>query len=72
MVTLPTPERVSSLDFEQLSDSIALTKQMLEETSDTFAALLCHGGHESMALRIAWAYEQATTWRERRPPAASI
>jgi hypothetical protein len=39
VVTLPTPERVSSLDFEQLSDSIAMTKQMLEETSDTFAAL---------------------------------
>jgi hypothetical protein len=42
VVTLPTPERVSSLDFEQLSDSIALTKQMLEETSDTFAALDSH------------------------------
>src|SRR3981081_820480 len=39
VVTLPTPERVSSLDFEQLSDSIAMTKEMLEETSDTFAAL---------------------------------
>jgi hypothetical protein len=42
VVTLPTPERVSSLDFEQLSDSIAMTKQMLEETSDTFAALDHH------------------------------
>jgi hypothetical protein len=42
VVTLPTPERVSSLDFEQLSDSIAMTKQMLEETSDTFAALDNH------------------------------
>jgi hypothetical protein len=42
VVTLPTPERVSSLDFEQLSDSIAMTKQMLEETSDTFAALDSH------------------------------
>src|SRR6266481_807965 len=39
VVTLPTPERVSSLDFEQLSDSIALTKQMLEETADTFGML---------------------------------
>ena len=29
-------------DFEQLSDSIAMTKQMLEETSDTFAALDSH------------------------------
>ena len=42
VVTLPTPERVSSLDFEQLSDSIAMTKQMLEETSDTLAALDSH------------------------------
>ena len=42
VVTLPTPERVSSLDFEQLSDSIAMTKQMLEETTDTFAALDSH------------------------------
>ncbi len=42
VVTLPTPERVSALDFEQLSDSIAMTKQMLEETSDTFGTLDDH------------------------------
>jgi hypothetical protein len=42
VVTLPTPERVSSLDFEQLSDSIAMTKQMLEETSDVLGALDTH------------------------------
>lgn len=42
VVTLPTPERVSSLDFEQLSDSIAMTKQMLEETSDVMGALDTH------------------------------
>src|SRR5687768_6882460 len=42
LVTLPTPERASTLDFEQLSGSIAMTKQMLEETSDTFAALDTH------------------------------
>lgn len=42
VVTLPTPERVSALDFEQLSDSIQMTKQMLEETSDTFGALDSH------------------------------
>src|SRR6266542_3711203 len=39
VVTLPTPERVSSLHFEQLSDSIAMTRQMLEETADTFGML---------------------------------
>ncbi len=42
VVTLPTPERVSALDFEQLSDSIEMTKQMLEETSVTFGALDSH------------------------------
>ena len=42
VVTLPTPERVSSLDFEQLSDSIAMTKEMLEETSDVMGALDSH------------------------------
>src|SRR5918998_3115006 len=42
VVTLPQPERVSSLDFEQLSDSIAMTKQMLEETSDVIGALDTH------------------------------
>src|SRR5919106_2218281 len=42
VVTLPTPERVSSLDFEQLSDSIAMTRQMLEETSDVMGALDKH------------------------------
>jgi len=39
VVTLPTPERVSALHFEELSDSIALTRQMLEETADTFGML---------------------------------
>src|SRR5437588_11212012 len=42
VVTLPTPERVSSLDFEQLSDSIQMTKQMLEETSDVMGVLDSH------------------------------
>ena len=39
VVTLPTPERVSALHFEQLIDSIAMTRQMLEETADTFGML---------------------------------
>lgn len=39
VVTLPTPERVSALRFEELSDSIAMTRQMLEETADTFGML---------------------------------
>ncbi|HEX9630197.1 MAG TPA: hypothetical protein VF961_09270 [Pyrinomonadaceae bacterium] len=39
VVTLPTPERVSALHFEELSDSIAMTRQMLEETADTLGML---------------------------------
>lgn len=39
VVSLPTPERVSALDFEQLSDSIQMTKQMLEETSEAIGPL---------------------------------
>src|SRR6478736_6537207 len=39
VVTLPTPERVAALHFEELSDSIAMTRQMLEETADTFGML---------------------------------
>ena len=33
----------------------------------TSLQVLCHTGREALALRIAWAYEQATTWRERKP-----
>src|SRR5918999_6249192 len=53
VVTLPTPERVSALDFEQLSDSIAMTRQMLEETSDVMGALdehnRQHGNYDLLA-----------------------
>jgi len=42
VVAMPTPERISSLDFEQLSDSIALTKEMLEATADAMGALDTH------------------------------
>jgi hypothetical protein len=39
---MPTPQGISSLNFEQLSDSIDLTKQMLEETADAMGALDSH------------------------------
>src|SRR6185503_298047 len=39
VVTLPTPERISAMRFEELSDSIDMTRQMLEETADTFGML---------------------------------
>lgn len=39
IVTISTPERFSLLDFKQLSDSIAMTKQMLDATSESVGAL---------------------------------
>ena len=39
IVTMSTPEKFSLLDFEQLSDSIAMTKQMLDATVDSVGAL---------------------------------
>jgi HD-GYP domain-containing protein (c-di-GMP phosphodiesterase class II) len=39
IVTMSTPEKFSLLDFEQLSDSIAMTKQMLDATSDSVGQL---------------------------------
>jgi aspartyl-tRNA(Asn)/glutamyl-tRNA(Gln) amidotransferase subunit A len=36
----------------------------------TSLQILCHAGDEAMALRIGWAYEQATDWKTRRPPDA--
>ena len=30
--------------------------------------IVCKGYDEATALRIAWAYEQATEWHSRRPP----
>ena len=34
----------------------------------TSLQILCHAGQEAMALRIGWAYEQATGWMTRQPP----
>jgi aspartyl-tRNA(Asn)/glutamyl-tRNA(Gln) amidotransferase subunit A len=34
----------------------------------TSLQVLCHAGCEDTALRIGWAYEQATGWSSRRPP----
>jgi aspartyl-tRNA(Asn)/glutamyl-tRNA(Gln) amidotransferase subunit A len=34
----------------------------------TSLQILCHPGREDMALRIGWAYEQASEWKTRRPP----
>jgi aspartyl-tRNA(Asn)/glutamyl-tRNA(Gln) amidotransferase subunit A len=37
----------------------------------TSLQIMCAPGQEAMALRVAYAYEQATEWRQRRPPAAA-
>lgn len=42
IVTMNTPDKFSLLDFEQLSDSISMTKQMLDETADAMGALDAH------------------------------
>jgi hypothetical protein len=42
IVTMSTPDKFSLLDFEQLSDSISMTKQMLDETADAMGALDAH------------------------------
>ena len=34
----------------------------------TSLQIVCDAGEEPMALRIGWAYEAATSWRDRRPP----
>jgi aspartyl-tRNA(Asn)/glutamyl-tRNA(Gln) amidotransferase subunit A len=34
----------------------------------TSLQILGHSGAEATALRIGWAYEQATDWTSRRPP----
>lgn len=39
IVTMSTPEKFSLLDFEQLSDSIAMTKQMLDATAEDVGQL---------------------------------
>jgi aspartyl-tRNA(Asn)/glutamyl-tRNA(Gln) amidotransferase subunit A len=36
----------------------------------TSLQIVCHAGQEATALRIGWAYEQATAWKDRRPPEA--
>ena len=37
----------------------------------TSLQIMCAPGQEAMALRIAYAYEQATQWHQRRPPGAA-
>ena len=42
VVSMPSMQAISSLNFEQLSDSIDMTKQMLDATSEAMGALDLH------------------------------
>src|SRR5437879_11572755 len=47
---------------------LAVPSGFRSEGMPTSLQILCHAGDEAMALRIGWAYEQATGWMARRPP----
>jgi len=47
---------------------IAVPNGFTADGLPTSLQVLCHAGREDLALRIGWAYEQATEWRGRRPP----
>jgi aspartyl-tRNA(Asn)/glutamyl-tRNA(Gln) amidotransferase subunit A len=47
---------------------LAVPSGFTEARLPTSLQILCHPGQETMALRIGWAYEQATDWKTRRPP----
>ena len=47
---------------------LAIPNGFTADRLPTSLQILCHAGREDMALRIGWAYEQATEWKTRRPP----
>jgi aspartyl-tRNA(Asn)/glutamyl-tRNA(Gln) amidotransferase subunit A len=47
---------------------LAVPNGFTAEGLPTSLQILCHAGEESTALRIGWAYEQATGFTARRPP----
>ena len=47
---------------------IAVPNGFTADRLPTSLQILCHAGREDMALRIGWAYEQASEWKTRRPP----
>ena len=50
---------------------LALPNGFTADGLPTSLQILCHAGQEATALRIGWAYEQASEWKERRPPDAA-
>jgi aspartyl-tRNA(Asn)/glutamyl-tRNA(Gln) amidotransferase subunit A len=49
---------------------LAVPNGFTPEGLPTSLQILCGPGEEAMALRIGWAYQQATDWKARRPPEA--
>ena len=49
---------------------LAVPNGFTREGLPTSLQILCGPGEEATALRIGWAYEQATEWKTRRPPEA--
>ena len=47
---------------------LAIPNGFTADRLPTSLQILCHAGREDMALRIGWAYEQATDWKAQRPP----
>jgi hypothetical protein len=58
VITLPTPEHISSLDFESLLSSIELTKEILEETAPVLNQLDAAERSSSQATRPPIAQRQ--------------
>jgi aspartyl-tRNA(Asn)/glutamyl-tRNA(Gln) amidotransferase subunit A len=50
---------------------LALPNGFTADGLPTSLQIMCHAGREDLALRIGWAYEQATDWKARRPPEPS-
>jgi aspartyl-tRNA(Asn)/glutamyl-tRNA(Gln) amidotransferase subunit A len=48
--------------------ALALPNGFTKAGLPTSLHIVCDGYDEAMALRIGWAYEQATDWNARRPP----
>jgi aspartyl-tRNA(Asn)/glutamyl-tRNA(Gln) amidotransferase subunit A len=50
--------------------ALAVPNGFTADGMPTSLQILCHPGQEDVALRVGWAYEQATDWTARRPPVA--
>jgi len=47
--------------------ALAVPNGMSSEGLPTSLQIICRGGEEAMALRIGWAWEQATEWQKMKP-----